>query len=168
MVSPSPQPRSPPPPAPTASHQLPLSPAIFPLCYLVFSVIFIIYVTCRRYNEPSDIEVGNLASQLHRRVLPQLPSLPPAGPPGSTVFVYGKNAVNCNEVDCAICLDGFSDGDECKVLHGCNHGFHKACIDKWLSQDKHCPLCRGAVLEGSVRVGAIHVEPRYNNDRDRI
>ncbi|XP_062085459.1 RING-H2 finger protein ATL57 [Humulus lupulus] len=47
--------------------------------------------------------------------------------------------------DCAICLEDFNYGDECKMFVHCNHGFHKVCIDKWLSRDKHCPLCRGFI-----------------------
>ena len=44
--------------------------------------------------------------------------------------------------ECVICLDEFSDGDECKVGSKCEHIFHKYCIDKWLPKNRQCPLCR--------------------------
>ncbi|PON64202.1 43kDa postsynaptic protein [Trema orientale] len=52
---------------------------------------------------------------------------------------------NNNSSDCSICLEDFKYGDECRMFVKCNHGFHKACVDKWLARDKHCPLCRGSI-----------------------
>jgi hypothetical protein len=42
---------------------------------------------------------------------------------------------------CAVCLSDFEDGDSIRRLP-CNHSFHCACVDRWLSQNKECPLCR--------------------------
>ncbi|KAK4851161.1 hypothetical protein QYF36_012872 [Acer negundo] len=47
--------------------------------------------------------------------------------------------------DCAICLDGFRIGDQCRVGSICKNLFHKYCIDRWLETKKLCPLCRGRV-----------------------
>ncbi|TXG74071.1 hypothetical protein EZV62_002650 [Acer yangbiense] len=44
--------------------------------------------------------------------------------------------------ECVICLDEFSDGDECKFGSTCEHIFHKYCIDEWLPKNRRCPLCR--------------------------
>ncbi|KAJ4714028.1 RING-H2 finger protein [Melia azedarach] len=44
--------------------------------------------------------------------------------------------------DCAICLVEFVEGDELRVLPQCGHGFHVACIDKWLGSHPSCPSCR--------------------------
>ncbi|KAK9998619.1 hypothetical protein SO802_018222 [Lithocarpus litseifolius] len=43
---------------------------------------------------------------------------------------------------CAICLEDFEDGDVCRKLYTCKHTFHKHCVDKWLTINTHCPLCR--------------------------
>lgn len=43
--------------------------------------------------------------------------------------------------ECAICLEGFQDGEEVSVLP-CSHGFHPHCITKWLRRSNMCPLCR--------------------------
>jgi hypothetical protein len=42
---------------------------------------------------------------------------------------------------CAVCLSDFEDGDLLRRLP-CNHSFHIGCIDKWLMQNRECPLCR--------------------------
>ncbi|KAK1439256.1 hypothetical protein QVD17_05072 [Tagetes erecta] len=44
--------------------------------------------------------------------------------------------------DCAICLAEYVNGDEIRVLPQCGHGFHVACIDKWLGSHSSCPSCR--------------------------
>lgn len=41
---------------------------------------------------------------------------------------------------CAVCLCDFDAGDMVRRLP-CVHHFHPACIDRWLSQNKRCPLC---------------------------
>ncbi|XP_038706451.1 E3 ubiquitin-protein ligase RING1-like [Tripterygium wilfordii] len=46
---------------------------------------------------------------------------------------------------CTICLEEFNDGEQCRVLDGCHHIYHKSCIDGWLIKDRHCPLCRFSV-----------------------
>lgn len=43
---------------------------------------------------------------------------------------------------CPICLSDFQDGDKVRVLPLCNHGFHKKCVDAWLSDHSSCPTCR--------------------------
>ena len=45
---------------------------------------------------------------------------------------------------CSICLEDFRANVMVRNLP-CSHFFHKACIDKWLSQNETCPLDRTIV-----------------------
>ncbi|OAC99030.1 hypothetical protein MUCCIDRAFT_19663, partial [Mucor lusitanicus CBS 277.49] len=47
---------------------------------------------------------------------------------------------------CQVCLDSYQSEDYVRVLE-CHHGFHKDCIDKWLTEGQNrCPLCRGVPI----------------------
>jgi hypothetical protein len=46
---------------------------------------------------------------------------------------------------CTICLDSITSDQETLQMP-CNHYFHKGCLEKWLSTDNTCPICR-QVLE---------------------
>ncbi|KAL6633611.1 hypothetical protein ACP70R_026282 [Stipagrostis hirtigluma subsp. patula] len=75
----------------------------------------------------------------------------------------------CREVkeggggECAVCLEAFRAGDRCRVLPGCGHGFHAACVDSWLRKSRRCPVCRAEVVarrkdDGAVAEAAATVE----------
>ena len=57
--------------------------------------------------------------------------------------------------ECAICLKEFEAGEEVRVLPGCGHRYHRACIDEWLLDynSKECPTCRAIVCPLSL----IHI-----------
>jgi hypothetical protein len=42
---------------------------------------------------------------------------------------------------CSICLDNFNEMTILRKLI-CNHSFHIECIEKWLSENTNCPMCR--------------------------
>ena len=48
--------------------------------------------------------------------------------------------------ECAVCLEAFRAGDRCRVLPGCEHGFHAECVDTWLRKSRRCPICRAEVV----------------------
>ena len=54
--------------------------------------------------------------------------------------------------ECTICMTQLSQAPEGEhVVLGtrtleCNHIFHTHCIDRWLAQNNHCPLCRQPVF----------------------
>lgn len=43
---------------------------------------------------------------------------------------------------CPICLSDFCPGDEVRALPGCNHSFHRSCVDLWLLRRADCPMCK--------------------------
>lgn len=47
--------------------------------------------------------------------------------------------------ECPVCLSAFEEGDEIKKMSACDHAFHRACIDPWLSSHANCPVCRASV-----------------------
>lgn len=52
--------------------------------------------------------------------------------------------------ECAICLSGFSDEEMLRLLPGCRHVFHAACIDTWLASHVTCPVCRADLSDPIV------------------
>ena len=45
---------------------------------------------------------------------------------------------------CCICLEDFCQGEERTSLP-CLHGFHSACVNRWLSSNGSCPVCKTSV-----------------------
>ncbi|TKY71739.1 RING-H2 finger protein ATL77 [Spatholobus suberectus] len=61
--------------------------------------------------------------------------------------------------ECCICLGAFVDGQKLKVLPGCDHSFHRECINKWLANHFNCPLCRASLKLDSSFPGILIQEP---------
>ncbi|CAF3614971.1 unnamed protein product [Rotaria sp. Silwood1] len=49
------------------------------------------------------------------------------------------------EESCVVCLDTIKEGDIVRELT-CHHRFHQQCIDPWLINHRHCPLCNLDIL----------------------
>ncbi|TKY67313.1 RING-H2 finger protein ATL2 [Spatholobus suberectus] len=63
-------------------------------------------------------------------------------------FQFEKSEVQQHKainVDCAICLGEFEEGEWLKHLPNCSHSFHVSCIDTWFQSHSNCPLCRSFV-----------------------
>lgn len=43
---------------------------------------------------------------------------------------------------CPICLCSFMPGEKIRRLPGCQHCFHRPCVDLWLMQKGNCPMCK--------------------------
>jgi len=56
------------------------------------------------------------------------------------------------DVNCAICQEHtYADGNsshQWRRLH-CAHEFHRECVDSWLEQSVHCPVCRADIRDTS-------------------
>lgn len=61
------------------------------------------------------------------------------------IFVYSSMAHEEN-LECAVCLTEFKEGDKGRLLPGCYHSFHVECVDMWLDSRSTCPLCRAAIV----------------------
>jgi hypothetical protein len=42
---------------------------------------------------------------------------------------------------CSICFEDFKTAQRIKILTVCGHEYHDSCIDKWLENEKRCPVC---------------------------
>jgi len=62
-----------------------------------------------------------------------------------------EEAGACGEHECSICITPLEAGDRVRRLPGCNHTFHKACIDLWLLRSAECPLCKRSVRGASAK-----------------
>ncbi|KAM1040146.1 hypothetical protein ACFX2I_029389 [Malus domestica] len=75
----------------------------------------------------------------------------------SIVFTRSTTGTSTNAAtdECVICLDGFVDGQVCRLLSNCQHSFHKLCIDQWLATGKpYCPVCRAPIKLTNFDVGS--------------
>ncbi|KAL6878430.1 hypothetical protein ACP4OV_012600 [Aristida adscensionis] len=70
------------------------------------------------------------------------------------VLTYGTaKAVKASRgaLECAVCLAEFDDdGEKLRLLPGCCHVFHAACIDVWLATHVTCPVCRADLSDPAV------------------
>ncbi|KAI4334315.1 hypothetical protein L6164_019026 [Bauhinia variegata] len=117
------------------------------LFFLGFVAIYI-----RRFGEDSAVLVSS--QRRRRRNYPSSPSswnhYSTSGCCGGLdlhtirslpVFKYHRD-VKQPQLDCAICLSEFQEGEALKVIPYCEHVFHPECIDMWLASNVTCPVCR--------------------------
>ncbi|WOL19875.1 RING-H2 finger protein ATL74-like [Canna indica] len=57
-------------------------------------------------------------------------------------YEFGAGEEDSMRVECAVCLDNFEVGDDCRLLPACTHSFHAYCVDNWLLRSWNCPVCR--------------------------
>jgi hypothetical protein len=93
----------------------------------------------------------------------------------------GRNIRETNETKenettmCTICLELIEENE--KNTLGCNHSFHNICINRWLSTNTNCPVCRRFVRNRNSTLPVIsntnqsipsnsRIPNRYINLRD--
>ncbi|XP_031278751.1 NEP1-interacting protein 1-like [Pistacia vera] len=90
------------------------------------------------YREISDVYDVNGVKGLSRDSILKLPEF----------TVDSKIMVQiCHELCCSICLQDFLEGDSARKLPNCGHCFHLECIDKWVTRNGTCPVCRESVCK---------------------
>lgn len=55
---------------------------------------------------------------------------------------------------CSVCITEYTEGNKLRKLP-CSHEYHVHCIDRWLSENSTCPICRRAVLTSSNRESVV-------------
>ncbi|KAJ8276541.1 hypothetical protein COCON_G00082930 [Conger conger] len=66
-------------------------------------------------------------------------------------FRFGENA---GLQTCSVCITDYAEGHKLRQLP-CSHEYHVHCIDRWLSENSTCPICRHAVLASANRGSAV-------------
>ncbi|GJM86724.1 hypothetical protein PR202_ga02612 [Eleusine coracana subsp. coracana] len=105
---------------------------------LVLHILIVVWalrrgLALRRSPPPRDEERANKAAEgLSAEELGELPC--------------HDHELKAGAGDCAVCLEAFQAGDRCRVLPGCEHGFHAQCVDSWLRKSRVCPICRAEVV----------------------
>ncbi|KPP69933.1 E3 ubiquitin-protein ligase RNF12-A-like [Scleropages formosus] len=55
---------------------------------------------------------------------------------------------------CSVCITEYAEGHKLRKLP-CSHEYHVHCIDRWLSENSTCPICRRAVLSSRERESVV-------------
>ncbi|KAJ3587464.1 hypothetical protein NHX12_011061 [Muraenolepis orangiensis] len=55
---------------------------------------------------------------------------------------------------CSVCITEYAEGNKLRKLP-CSHEYHVHCIDRWLSENSTCPICRRAVLVSATRESVV-------------
>lgn len=69
----------------------------------------------------------------------------------NNIYILSTSCYRLNKnTDCTICRSNLNSasifaqekGEESTIVQGlCGHCFHSECINPWIKQHKHCPIC---------------------------
>ncbi|KAF6170272.1 hypothetical protein GIB67_013247 [Kingdonia uniflora] len=118
------------------------------IVFLFFVVVFILYLHlyARRFSRrnshrsrrfvfsPSNPTTDQPKQGLQLSILESLP-----------ITTFNNIITPASQLECAVCLSNFAQGEKLRILPTCNHGFHLDCIDMWFHSHSTCPLCRNHV-----------------------
>jgi len=106
-------------------------PGLYRLCcVVVFTAVARLLLTLIVFYQPFQASAEETAPPKPRGASQELIDLIP----------LERFSACTHETSCAVCLSDFTQRDMLRRLP-CRHSFHRACVDKWLTQNKVCPLC---------------------------
>lgn len=76
---------------------------------------------------------------------------PPENSAAEVVIDVCEEEIKAKNSDCSICIADIKKGEMCLILSPCCHGFHFACVSRWLEDKETCPLCRTPVTSVMCR-----------------
>ncbi|XP_065289240.1 E3 ubiquitin-protein ligase RNF38 isoform X3 [Dermacentor albipictus] len=62
-------------------------------------------------------------------------------------YRFNPETHESEQTSCVVCMCDFEARQVLRVLP-CGHEFHARCVDKWLKNNRTCPICRGDASEG--------------------
>ncbi|KAG4995727.1 hypothetical protein AAZX31_10G007500 [Glycine max] len=101
-----------------------------------------IFSLSRLHEDPSaPYSTASEPRGLEEAVIKLIPVIQYKPEEGNTEF--GERSLISSE--CSVCLSEFEQDEKLRVIPNCSHVFHIDCIDVWLQNNAHCPLCRRTV-----------------------
>ncbi|XP_075732255.1 ring finger protein murashka isoform X2 [Rhipicephalus microplus] len=67
-------------------------------------------------------------------------------------YRFNPETHESEQTSCVVCMCDFEARQVLRVLP-CGHEFHARCVDKWLKNNRTCPICRGDAAEGGQSPG---------------
>ncbi|KAM7264503.1 hypothetical protein ACFE04_002186 [Oxalis oulophora] len=163
IIGPPPPPPFLPPPSPPRSIDLSALEFILALISII-SIPALIYtflfaIKCSPFNRSTHHNINNHRSSTLDQasdsttttttsssdfIITELPSND-----GSVKFKREAHVKEMGTTECPVCLSVFLDGEDIRQLSACEHAFHSACIDMWLTSHSSCPICRALVVNNN-------------------
>ena len=98
------------------------------------------------------------------------PTLSPVSRPNEFNFNvnYTRNDENkSNDCEtCTICLEEITQTDRQVLI--CSHSFHNICINRWLSTNTNCPICRRFIRNRNSQLPVIESSSSINNYNEEV
>ncbi|KAJ8435625.1 hypothetical protein Cgig2_012279 [Carnegiea gigantea] len=142
--------------------------AVFSLCFVILLVILLHlyarYALRHPWRRPATfihhydhyLEPPHPKPGLDPTVIMLLPSFP---------FKQLSDNDGLDQTECAVCLSMLEDGEMARQLPNCNHIFHLECIDRWLSNQATCPICRS---DPTSRLDPLPQEPPHGSELEAV
>ncbi|UJR31223.1 hypothetical protein I4U23_018727 [Adineta vaga] len=104
------------------------------ICILILLCIsWLVFYYCQRHRaRTAKDRLQNRLSNAAKKALTKIP-------------LVNVTENSPTEDSCVICLDTIKTGDTVRQLV-CGHSFHQNCVDPWLLNHRHCPLCNLDIL----------------------
>lgn len=83
----------------------------------------------------------------------------------SSVFNFENIPDQYRDDFCSICLEKFINTSKLSLrqIDTCQHIYHQRCIDQWLQNNRHCPLCRSSIRENNDQPIPVNTTISYPN-----
>jgi hypothetical protein len=64
----------------------------------------------------------------------------------TTQYIADSSNTNLNDDLCLICSCDYVENPNITRINNCGHKFHTQCLERWLSNHRTCPICRGNIV----------------------
>ncbi|KAL9244469.1 hypothetical protein vseg_018244 [Gypsophila vaccaria] len=137
--------------------------AMFSLSFVIL-VVVILYIYARCAFRVPPRQRGISSPILFVDQVPTKTGLDPIVISSLPSFIF-KQLDGQEHDECTICLSLLENDELVRELPNCNHIFHVGCIDKWLTGQSTCPVCR---TEATPRLALLDREPPRGGEHNKL